>query len=146
MGSVWILDGARIHCHPDIVYYLRSLGIVPIFLPAYCPFFNPVEVLFGLIKKAVKRRYKEGSNVPLAVSVAQTLEQFQSFDLTKVFEHCGWKLSGVFDPTGPLSHDKVTIAGMSHSVDNLLEYVERDHLEEEYQGDLDLLSDNEADE
>ena len=44
--SVWILDGAIIHCHPNIVYYLRSLGIWPIFLPAYCPFFNPIEVFF----------------------------------------------------------------------------------------------------
>ncbi|KAK1929640.1 hypothetical protein P3T76_014857 [Phytophthora citrophthora] len=61
-GSVWILDGAKIHCHPDIVYYLRSLGIIiPIFLPAYCPFYNPIEYLFGLIKKAFKRQYVEGS-------------------------------------------------------------------------------------
>lgn len=30
---VWILDGAKIHCHPSIVRYLRSLGILPIFLP-----------------------------------------------------------------------------------------------------------------
>ena len=37
-GSIWILDGAKIHCHPDIVNYLRASGIVPIFLPAYCPF------------------------------------------------------------------------------------------------------------
>ena len=46
--SVWILDGAKIHCDAGIVHYLRSIGMVPIFLPAYCPFFNPVEVLFGL--------------------------------------------------------------------------------------------------
>jgi hypothetical protein len=26
-NSVWILDGAAIHCDPNIVYYLRSLGI-----------------------------------------------------------------------------------------------------------------------
>ncbi|EEY60405.1 uncharacterized protein PITG_12822 [Phytophthora infestans T30-4] len=36
-NSVWILDGASIHRHPEIVHYLRSIGIVPIFLPAYCP-------------------------------------------------------------------------------------------------------------
>ncbi|OWZ04489.1 Serine/threonine-protein kinase [Phytophthora megakarya] len=42
-GSVWILDGAKIHCHPDIVYYLRSLGIISIFLPCYCPFYNPID-------------------------------------------------------------------------------------------------------
>jgi transposase len=34
-NSLWIMDGARIHCHPGIVYYLRSLGVVVLFLPAY---------------------------------------------------------------------------------------------------------------
>ncbi|KAH9128017.1 hypothetical protein AeMF1_001760 [Aphanomyces euteiches] len=61
-GSIWILDGASIHCHEDIVYSLRSVGIVPIFLPAYCPFFNPIEYVFGLVKKAFRRHYKESRN------------------------------------------------------------------------------------
>lgn len=58
-NSIWILDGARIHCDPSIIYFLRSMGIFPIFLPAYCPFFNPIELIFGLIKKKLKRMYKE---------------------------------------------------------------------------------------
>lgn len=33
-NSVWIMDGASIHRDPEIVYYLRSIGIVVIFLPA----------------------------------------------------------------------------------------------------------------
>ncbi len=48
-NSIWILDGARIHCHEDIIAYLRMMGIRPIFLPPYCPFFNPIEYLFGTI-------------------------------------------------------------------------------------------------
>ena len=40
-NSIWIMDGARIHCHENIVYYLRLCGIIPLFLPAYCPFYNP---------------------------------------------------------------------------------------------------------
>lgn len=50
-NSVWILDGAKIHCHPSIIRYLRSLGILPIFLPPYTPFFNPIEIIFGVVKK-----------------------------------------------------------------------------------------------
>src|SRR5690348_3497242 len=41
--SVWILDGVRISSRPNFTYYLRSIGIIPISLPAYCPFFNPIE-------------------------------------------------------------------------------------------------------
>ena len=33
--SVWIMDGASIHCDPNIVYYLLSLGIRVIYLFAY---------------------------------------------------------------------------------------------------------------
>lgn len=58
-NSVWIMDGARIHCEPNIIRYLRSIGIVPIFLPAYCPFFNPIEIVFGLIKRDLKRHHVE---------------------------------------------------------------------------------------
>lgn len=55
-NSVWIFDGAKIHCYPSIIRYLRSLGIVPIFLPAYTPFFNPIDCIFGFVKKHLKRK------------------------------------------------------------------------------------------
>ncbi|GMF39963.1 unnamed protein product [Phytophthora fragariaefolia] len=45
-NSVWILDGASIHRHPEIVQFLRSIGVVMIFLPAYCQFYNPIEYFF----------------------------------------------------------------------------------------------------
>jgi hypothetical protein len=57
--SVWILDSARIHCDSNLVLYFRSLGIVPIFLPAYCPFYNPIEIVFGLVKKSLQRHHNE---------------------------------------------------------------------------------------
>lgn len=50
-NSVWIMDGAKIHLDKNFVIYLRSLGIIPIFLPAYCPFFNPIELVFGYMKR-----------------------------------------------------------------------------------------------
>jgi hypothetical protein len=36
------IDGAIIHCDPEIVHFLRSIGVMPIFLPACCPFFSSV--------------------------------------------------------------------------------------------------------
>jgi transposase len=64
--SIWVLDGARIHCDSEIIYFLRSLGfpifpIFPIFLPPYCPFLNPIEIIFGLIKKHLKKNYIQNS-------------------------------------------------------------------------------------
>ncbi|KAG6944723.1 hypothetical protein JG688_00016942 [Phytophthora aleatoria] len=51
-NSVWIMDGASIHRDPKIIHFVRSIGIVPIFLPAYCPFVNPIEFMFGYIKQS----------------------------------------------------------------------------------------------
>ncbi|KAJ0391453.1 hypothetical protein ATCC90586_011837 [Pythium insidiosum] len=102
-NSVWILDGAAIHRHPEIVNYLRALGIVPIFLPAYCPFFNPIEFMFGYIKKAFLRYYEENRSRDLLPFVASIFNRFEEFDMSKVFTHCGWAVNGVFNPVGPLS-------------------------------------------
>jgi DDE superfamily endonuclease len=49
--SVWILDGASIHMDHNMIDYLWLAGIYVIFLPAYCPFFNPIEIMFGLVKR-----------------------------------------------------------------------------------------------
>lgn len=92
-NSIFILDGARIHCHPNITNYLRSLELIVIFLPSYCPFYNPIEIIFGLCKKRMKNTYREGYNLLLAV--ASTMNEFTNFDSTNLFLKCGYN----FDPT-----------------------------------------------
>lgn len=104
-NSVWILDGASIHQHPEIVHYLRSIGTVPIFLPAYCPFFNPIEFLFGYVKKAFQRHYVESSDRDLMPFIVNTFRRFVNFNMARVFEHCGWMVDGTFNPVGPLSSE-----------------------------------------
>ncbi|RHY27054.1 hypothetical protein DYB32_007083, partial [Aphanomyces invadans] len=107
-NSVWILDGASIHRHPEIVYYLRSVGVVPIFLPAYCQLFNPIEFMFGFMKRAFQRHYTESNQRDLTPFIVQTFRRFERYDMSKTFEHCGWIVDCVFNPIGPLSKDKRT--------------------------------------
>lgn len=95
-NSIWILDGAKIHCHPSITTYLRSVGIVPIFLPAYCPFFNPIEILFGLVK-AKLRTNESTSFKSLEIAIATALISFRNYDTNSLYEHCGY-FNGVFNP------------------------------------------------
>ncbi|KAG6952808.1 hypothetical protein JG688_00013121 [Phytophthora aleatoria] len=57
-NSVWILDGAKIHRQPEIVHYLHSVGVVPMFLPAYCPFFNPIEFMLKLSSATTASRVR----------------------------------------------------------------------------------------
>ncbi|XP_053699066.1 uncharacterized protein LOC128746041 [Sabethes cyaneus] len=96
--SVWVMDGARIHCDKHIIMYLRSLGIVPIFLPAYCPFYNPIEIIFGIIKRYLRRRYVENDPKDLKTVVGDALLSFKNYDCTKIIRKCGYNEGGIFDP------------------------------------------------
>lgn len=95
--SVWILDGAKIHCHPAIVRYLRSIGIIPIFLPPYTPFFNPIEIVFGIVKKHLKKKFaKTTKNMEFEVNAE--FKRMSHFNCTSIFKSCGYVASGRFDP------------------------------------------------
>lgn len=97
-NSVWIIDGARIHLDENIVYYLRSVGVKLIFLPAYCPFFNPIEYLFGYIKAKLKEIYGNESYGEEFKIVCDVFHQFSNFPMKDVFVKCGYSLTGFFDP------------------------------------------------
>eukprot|EP00644_Phytophthora_capsici_P005221 jgi/Phyca11/78157/gw1.1.1280.1 len=73
------------------------------FTKSYCPFFNPIEFLFGFVKRSFQRHYAETSKRDLLPFVVQTFRRYEGFDMGRTFEHCGWKRQGHFDPTGPLS-------------------------------------------
>ena len=99
-GSVWILDGAKIHCHPNLIQVLREAGIVPIFLPPYCPFWNPIEIFFGIVKRKLRRSYAEGKMKPKDVEgfVDDNMFDFIGQDFTNLFAHCGYEGVKLFNP------------------------------------------------
>lgn len=109
--SIWIMDGARIHCDPNIIRYLRSIGIIPIFLPPYCPFFNPVEIAFGLMKRFLRKHHHENS--PILRDICSTVAKFQNFSAKGIFEHCGYYSGGVFLPEKGLNQD---VKGMDFNI------------------------------
>ena len=103
LHSIWIMDGARIHCDANMIRYLRSIGIIPIFLPPYCPFFNPIEIAFGLIKRLLRKEHLEGS--PILSDICDVVTRFRIFPATKIFEHCGYLPGGTFLPENGLRHE-----------------------------------------
>lgn len=104
-NSVWILDGASIHRDPNFITYLRSLGIVVIFLPAYCPFFNPIELIFGLLKQELKNLYEENSTENIDFFIGLALKKFRGKNLRNLFRKCGYICNGKFDPTRGLNQN-----------------------------------------
>eukprot|EP01029_Cantina_marsupialis_P008846 TRINITY_DN2074_c1_g1_i3.p1 TRINITY_DN2074_c1_g1~~TRINITY_DN2074_c1_g1_i3.p1 ORF type:complete len:302 (+),score=22.67 TRINITY_DN2074_c1_g1_i3:817-1722(+) len=53
-NSIVVLDNAIIHRYPQFVKAIQKKGAFPIFLPPYCPHFNPIEIAFSLVKKALQ--------------------------------------------------------------------------------------------
>lgn len=96
-NSIWILDGARIHVDPNMVRYFRSLGIIFVFLPGYCPHMNPIEILFGLIKQMFKRYYFSMNHDGLRVFVLKIMMKFTNFNAIKLFKKCGYYPGGRFE-------------------------------------------------
>lgn len=103
--SVWIMDGAKIHLDSFLISYLRSLGIIPIFLPAYSPFYNPIELVFGLMKREMRSCYVENSKKNLNITIAEIFNQFSNRNMASLFKKCGYLPNGRFDPSIGFSQD-----------------------------------------
>lgn len=103
--SVWILDGARIHCDDSFIYYLRSLGIVPIFLPAYCPMFNPIEFVFGMAKAKLRKLNDKEEKKDVGILLCKAFKLFSKYDMTPLYKNCGYRATGQFDPSNGLGED-----------------------------------------
>merc|ERR1712137_1098698 len=94
-NSVWVMDGAAIHVDANIIYYLRSVGVRILFLPAFCPFFNPIEYLFGYLKDYCQKNYREKGMEEF--TLAAGIKYYERFDMGPTFAKCGYS-QGLFDP------------------------------------------------
>jgi hypothetical protein len=96
--SVWILDGAQIHFDDSIVDYLYSMRILVFFLLAYCSFYNPIEVFFGVIKRKCKKYYHLICKRKKSLLLSVMLFSFSLMDMSKIFVFCGYHFDGYFNP------------------------------------------------
>ena len=94
--SVWVMDNAVIHCHLLLVEYLLSLGIYIFYLPPYCPFYNPIEVYFHLLKQKCCS-LNDGKTSPHFI-LGTVLEHYSNLDMSSIFSHCGYSENGLFNP------------------------------------------------
>lgn len=70
-----------------------------VFLPGYCPFLNPIEILFGIIKQNFKKDFDKNKK-SLQVFVSERLSIFQNFSAKKIYGKCGYYAGGKFIPEG----------------------------------------------
>ncbi|CAG8812614.1 30976_t:CDS:1, partial [Racocetra persica] len=91
-----LLDNARIHHAKQacinaglfpIKEVLTSKNIMPIFLVAYTPQLNPVELCFNFLRSHVEK-HKPRTFEELKYIIEQGIEKLQGEDMTEYFRHC----------------------------------------------------------
>lgn len=97
--SIWLMDDGIIHLDPAIINYLRSLGLIPFFLPQFAPYFNPLEIIFGMMKEYMEIVKKENPDEELAWWVGMTVKKFTAKNCEKLFQKCGYLCMKRFDPS-----------------------------------------------
>ena len=95
-NSIFVMDGASIHLDANIIRYLRSVGAAAAILPPYCPFYNPIEYIFGYIKRRCRHIYRKAGEEELAL--AQAVLEYSDRDYSKVYQKCEYMPTGGFNP------------------------------------------------
>eukprot|EP00732_Lithocolla_globosa_P004964 Lithocolla_globosa_v1_NODE_4824_length_1358_cov_9.409823.p1 type:complete len:358 gc:universal NODE_4824_length_1358_cov_9.409823:106-1179(+) len=98
LNSVWIMDGASIHVDAAMIDYIQSRGIKVIFLPAYCPFYNPIEIIFHHVKQRCRELYSPEKHGSEEVVLHKVLKEWKFHPVTNYFRQCGYQASGLFNP------------------------------------------------
>eukprot|EP01083_Nonionella_stella_P201237 736297_1 len=87
-GDYLVTDNATIH--KDSIYQriLAFCGISVLFLPPYCPHFNPIELVWRGMKAMMKNMPLSVEDPVAAANIA--LEYYYNRDLTALFAQCGY--------------------------------------------------------
>jgi transposase len=82
-GTVLILDNCTIHKKLEAAY--MSKGYVPMFLPAYAPQFQPVELAFSKVKGHFRQLWPWNNDI--VQSIETSLETLRPNDNIAFFKH-----------------------------------------------------------
>ena len=106
-NSVWIMDGAAIHMDANIFHFLRAMNIKVLVLPPFCPFYNPIEYLFGFLKSYCTSVQNDDDSIDTSLLIGDGVRKYSNYDMTETFIKCGYN-RGYFDP-GTNYHDRYQI-------------------------------------
>jgi hypothetical protein len=89
--SIIILDNATIHMYPELAASAAMYGVVVVYLSPYCPFLNPIEFAFGLVKAFVRKECRIVWHVAPDKCMTAAFMRYRGFKLfDKTFSHCGY--------------------------------------------------------
>lgn len=88
-GDIVILDNCTAHKVTGVKEAIEACGAKVLYLPAYSPDFNPVELLWSKVK-AVLRREKARTFENLEKALKLALDSVSSDDVRGWFKHCAY--------------------------------------------------------
>ena len=88
-GDIVVLDNCSSHKVAGVKEAIGACGAKVLYLPAYSPDLNPVELLWSKVK-AILRREKARSFDALEKALKLALDSVSSDDILGWFKHCGY--------------------------------------------------------
>lgn len=90
-GDIVIMDNLAPHKHPKTVALITAAGASALFLPAYSPDLNPIEMMWSKIK-ALLRKAEARTHPDLLEAINRALRAISSQDAINWFAHCGYSI------------------------------------------------------
>jgi transposase len=91
-GQVVVLDNLSAHKGPRVRELIEGARCRLLFLPAYSPDFNPIELAFAKIKRHLRRLAARTFEALLA-GIGEAIEAVTPTDAHGFFAHCGFPLT-----------------------------------------------------
>jgi transposase len=92
-GQVVILDNLNAHKGEGVRKLIEAAGCRLLFLPAYSPDFNPIELAFAKVKARLRRTAARTVDA-LVAAIGEALDAVTAADARGFFAHCGFPLPG----------------------------------------------------
>jgi transposase len=90
-GQVVVLDNLSAHKSADARTAVEAVGCRLLFLPAYSPDFNPIELAFAKVKQRL-RAAAERTPDGLVAATASAIDAVTAADARAFYAHCGFSL------------------------------------------------------
>jgi transposase len=92
-GQVVVLDNLSAHKGDEVRTLIEAAGCRLLFLPAYSPDFNPIELAFAKVKERLRRTAARTVDA-LVAAIGEALDAVSAADARGFFAHCGFPLPG----------------------------------------------------
>jgi transposase len=88
-GDIVVMDGPRLHKVQGVVEVLARWGATPLYLPAYSPEYNPIEMCWSWMKALVRTRIP-GTMPRLVATVEEAWHKLTTDLCAGWISHCGY--------------------------------------------------------